>query len=76
MVPRGGGGAGGGVVVSAKHANYILNEGGATGADLGELIASVREAVAAATGHWLEEEVVRVPPHGYHDGGEGDVGAS
>ena len=32
-------------VVAEKHANFILNEGGATGRDLEELIAHVRATV-------------------------------
>lgn len=47
----------GGAVVSEKHANFILNEGGATSADINALIALVRNAVAAQYGVVLEEEI-------------------
>lgn len=44
--------------VSDWHANIIVNEGGATAADLRALILEVKERVAAATGFTLEEEVI------------------
>lgn len=44
--------------VSSWHANIIVNEGGATAADLRALIFEVKEKVAAATGFVLEEEVI------------------
>jgi len=46
--------------VSDWHANIIVNEGGASAADLRGLIVEVREKVAAATGFQLEEEVLFV----------------
>jgi UDP-N-acetylmuramate dehydrogenase len=45
-------------VVSGWHANIIVNEGGATAADLRALIADVKQRVADATGFTLEEEVL------------------
>lgn len=43
--------------VSEKHANFIINLGGATAVELLELIAHVRQTVFARTGAWLEPEV-------------------
>ena len=47
----------GGAVVSEKHANFILNEGGATARDLEELIAQVRATVLRVHGIDLVPEV-------------------
>jgi len=47
----------GGASVSAKHANFIVNEGEATAADLEALIALVQQRVAEATGVMLVPEV-------------------
>ncbi|MDH4134404.1 MAG: UDP-N-acetylmuramate dehydrogenase [Gammaproteobacteria bacterium] len=47
----------GGAVVSALHANFIINEGDATAADIEALIAEVQRKVAAAHGIRLEPEV-------------------
>jgi UDP-N-acetylmuramate dehydrogenase len=47
----------GGAVVSAKHANFIQAEPGATAADILALILLVRDEVAARTGVRLEPEV-------------------
>jgi len=47
----------GGAVVSEKHANFILNEGGASAADLEELIALIRESVRREQGIELVPEV-------------------
>jgi UDP-N-acetylmuramate dehydrogenase len=47
----------GGAVVSEKHANFILNEGGATARDLEELIAHVRATVRRVHGIDLVPEV-------------------
>ena len=47
----------GGARVSPKHANFIVNEGEATAADLEQLIAQVRETVLQRFGVRLETEV-------------------
>jgi UDP-N-acetylmuramate dehydrogenase len=47
----------GGAMVSDKHANFILNVGKATAADIEDLIGEVRAAVERATGVRLELEV-------------------
>ncbi len=47
----------GGAVVSDKHANFILNEGGATARDLEELIAHLRATVRRVHGIDLVPEV-------------------
>lgn len=47
----------GGAVVSEKHANFIVNDGTATAADIEALIEFVRERVHAATGIELQTEV-------------------
>jgi UDP-N-acetylmuramate dehydrogenase len=47
----------GGAVVSDKHANFIINEGQATAADVEGLIETVRATVKARTGVLLELEV-------------------
>ena len=47
----------GGAVVSAKHANFILNEGEASAADLEQLIALVQHEVARHAGVRLQTEV-------------------
>ena len=47
----------GGAVVADKHANFILNEGGASGRDLEELIAHVRDTVQKVHGVALVPEV-------------------
>jgi UDP-N-acetylmuramate dehydrogenase len=54
----------GGAEVSPKHANFIINTGGATAADIEALIAEVRETVAARHGVTLQPEVhiVGEPP--------------
>ncbi len=43
--------------VSSKHANFIINDGGASAADIEELITEVRESVARKFGVILEPEV-------------------
>jgi UDP-N-acetylmuramate dehydrogenase len=47
----------GGAVVADKHANFIINAGGATAADIEGLIGEVRLRVRDATGIELEPEV-------------------
>jgi UDP-N-acetylmuramate dehydrogenase len=47
----------GGAMVAEKHANFILNEGGATARDLEELIAHVRASVLRVHGIELVPEV-------------------
>lgn len=47
----------GGAEVSPKHANFIINAGGATAADLESLISLVRTRVHDQHGVWLETEV-------------------
>jgi UDP-N-acetylmuramate dehydrogenase len=47
----------GGAEVSAKHANFIINTGGATAADIEALIAEVRATVAGRHGVTLQPEV-------------------
>jgi UDP-N-acetylmuramate dehydrogenase len=50
----------GGAEVSPKHANFIVNEDGATASEIIELIALVQERVKAATGIQLQTEIERV----------------
>ncbi len=47
----------GGAEVSHRHANYILNVGGATAADVRSLISHVQAEVLAHTGQTLEPEI-------------------
>lgn len=48
----------GGAVVSSEHANFIINEGGATGSDIMELIEEIRRRVYERFQILLEEEVL------------------
>lgn len=48
----------GGALVSPRHANFIVNEGGAAAADVRRLIESCRTAVAERFGVVLRDEVV------------------
>ncbi|EGV32060.1 UDP-N-acetylenolpyruvoylglucosamine reductase [Thiorhodococcus drewsii AZ1] len=50
----------GGAQVSDKHANFIINTGGATSSDIACLIAHVQDAVESRTGIRLVPEVRRV----------------
>ena len=50
--------------VSAKHANFIVNLGGATSADVLELIRRLRAAIFEKAGFWIECEVRYVQPAG------------
>lgn len=52
--------AAGGAQVSPKHANFIVNTGGATAADIDAVISHVRETVLARKGVALVTEVVRL----------------
>jgi len=56
----------GGAEVSTLHANFIVNTGGATAADIDALIALVRQRVLESTGIDLRPEVKRLgfPPDG------------
>ena len=47
----------GGAEISAKHAGFIVNRGGATEADVRRLAAYVRQTVLEQTGYLLESEV-------------------
>jgi UDP-N-acetylmuramate dehydrogenase len=47
----------GGAMVSEKHANFIVNIGGATGSDIKNLIEEIKLIVLKETGVQLEEEV-------------------
>ena len=47
----------GGAQVSEKHGNFIINLGGATAADVLQLIEQVRTIVAEKSGYVLETEV-------------------
>ena len=47
----------GDAVVSAKHANFLINDGNATAGDFLELMRVVREKVFAKSQIWLETEV-------------------
>jgi UDP-N-acetylmuramate dehydrogenase len=46
--------------VSTVHANFVVNEGGATAHDVAALVDRMRDAVAARFGVVLEEEIVRL----------------
>ena len=47
----------GGASLSEKHANFIVNAGNASAADIERLIDTVKKGVREATGVALEEEV-------------------
>lgn len=47
----------GGAMVTHRHANILINTGGATAADVRALIAHIQEVVAQRTGHKLEVEI-------------------
>lgn len=46
--------------VSTVHANFVVNEGGATARDVARLVDRMRDAVAGRFGVVLEEEIVRL----------------
>ncbi len=50
----------GGAMVSEKHCNFLINEGGATGADLEALGETVRDRVESTSGIRLEWEIRRL----------------
>jgi len=52
----------GGARISAKHCNFIVNEGGATRADVLFLIETAKERVMASTGLSLQQEVILLEP--------------
>ncbi|MBQ4106983.1 MAG: D-alanine--D-alanine ligase [Lentisphaeria bacterium] len=52
----------GALEVSVEHANFLLNRGGASAADLEELMTEIRAAVARNTGIYLEPELVFADP--------------
>jgi UDP-N-acetylmuramate dehydrogenase len=54
----------GGVAVAAEHANFLLNRGHASFADLQRLESEIKAAVAAQTGIDLEREVIYVSADG------------
>ncbi len=47
----------GGALVTPRHANILINTGGATAADVHALIAHIQEVVEQRTGHRLEPEI-------------------
>jgi UDP-N-acetylmuramate dehydrogenase len=57
----------GGAQVSEKHANFIVNTGGASAADIENLIEEVRATVAAQTGVGLHPEVRIIGEHKQND---------
>ncbi|MGI6379518.1 MAG: UDP-N-acetylmuramate dehydrogenase [Anaerolineae bacterium] len=63
----------GDAVVSDKHANFIMNEGRATAAEIRELILLVQREVQQQLGELLEPEIEFV---GAWDSGEGGAGTS
>lgn len=54
----------GGAVVSARHSNFICNEGDATCSDVLNLIDLIRETIWQQTGYELDLEVIRWPRPG------------
>lgn len=59
----------GGAMVSPKHANFIVNAGGATARDVASLMAQVQQRVWEQFGVWLEPEITLLgqfesPVHG------------
>ena len=47
----------GGAVISKKHANFIINKGGATSRDIQKLIKLARETVRKKYGVYLKQEI-------------------
>jgi UDP-N-acetylmuramate dehydrogenase len=56
----------GGAVVSPKHANFIVNTGGATAADIEAVIMTVRKTVKEQTGIELQPEIRVIGNPGIH----------
>lgn len=54
----------GAATISELHANFIVNEGGATAKDVLELIYLARESVQANTGYALKAEAIYIEPNG------------
>lgn len=54
------------------HANYFINTGGATAAQLLELIALARRTVQERFGVTLETEVKRIRPDGTYEAADHD----
>lgn len=54
----------GGAEVSRQHANFIINTGRATAADVCQLVKEVREIVHKQSGFWLQCEARKVSPTG------------
>lgn len=52
----------GGAQVSEKHANFVINKGGATASDIINLISDVKKTVKEKTGYTLECEVEVIAP--------------
>lgn len=61
----------GGAMVSPTHANFIVNTGSATAADIRTLVDRCRQAVAETFGVTLAEEIVYLGDFGAESGGEG-----
>lgn len=52
----------GGAQVSEKHAGFVVNRGGATAAEVRELMAHVKKTVLEKTGIELKPEMIMLPP--------------
>lgn len=70
LVDRAGlkGSSAGGAHVSTRHANFIVNDGSATSADIARLIERCRDEVRRQFGLELRDEVVRLGAHGHSQG--------
>ena len=55
----------GGAQVSGRHANFIINRGGATARDVYQLMRKIREKVKQDHGVWLEPEIRLVGDFNY-----------